>query len=423
MAAAAAAEPAARRMAAPALLQVVLLALAVSRCQSQLCTVTGGGSYRWPVANPALSAPVSLFYRAEPYHHPLQAEFTGEAISVTIPPNFQAGFNLSASGGAPQHQYTLTSIQLRKPGRIPEGASQVLSHVLEAVLVGQEVGVASDNATTFATVVVPFNVAADADADMLTIMLSGADLPRRYGERSPVLLGGVTRPLDLRWVFEGARFLSYWAALPTQCDGGNTVAPTMQLMRTTAITTSLSSFNKLLTALRAAPQLPPLLPPQVAFEMNACAGNGSACAPLQAQDLQPNLTQALQVQGTAVQGLRTRKGEMDTALVQLQNGTVTNSYQHAFQARTNLHDAEASLTSAMTNVQQLQAWIDQAGNATWQPNPPSAMAQAAAATQPSAAGASGENASTAAAAAAASNSSSNSSGNKRSNRRSSSSRP
>lgn len=57
---------------------------------------TMGHQQRWPSPNPALVAPVQVNYSYPKITYPLEGEFTGESIALTIPGSYDGGFVLSS---------------------------------------------------------------------------------------------------------------------------------------------------------------------------------------------------------------------------------------------------------------------------------------------------------------------------------------
>mmetsp|Transcript_108045 Transcript_108045/g.345037 ORF Transcript_108045/g.345037 Transcript_108045/m.345037 type:complete len:677 (-) Transcript_108045:63-2093(-) len=345
--------------------------------------VSAGRSYRWPQTNPALVAPVMIVHDYQPYRQPMEAENTGDGISITVPPDFFAGFNLSDAQGASQDQYVLRNVVIRKPGRVAEGASQVLSHVLEVVLLHQNM---KGSQGDWSSVVVPFSVEVGAPPDMISALLAGSRLPDRYGEREPLLLG-TAQALDLSVAFTNATFLTYWTSLPTKCAG--TQRFVRQFMRNASLVTSPPAFDAVLQALAKDPSAPPILSPDLAWLTGSCpAHGGAACAPLPAVDMSQELLQAQTLQSQAVDSIRAAKSTMDAALIALQNVS-DESYQNAVKARENLEGVSAMLDSTTQHVDQLEAWTLQAQSATWPAEAPTTVGAApvaAAAPAPAAAG-------------------------------------
>jgi len=345
-------------------LHLLLVPLA---CRGQVCNsplARGGKSVTWPVPNPMLVAPVNISYHYESYRHPLLAELTGEGLAISIPPDFTAGFNMTNPSNGTSELYILRSIQLRKPGRVPEGGKQVLSHILEAALVHQEI----TGTGYWANVIVPFQVGTDILADMLTHLTDEATLPSSTGEIQPLLVSDA-RPLRLNEVWNGASFYHSWTTLPTGCQG--VTAPTRQMMRNTTITVGQYTFHRLLDALHNIPEGAPQPPPKLSWELVGCpeVASQGPCVPLSAKDLQPELTQAMKIQSDTLRNMRNRKVVMDQILVELKNKTL-NSLMSAIAARDSLRDAESTFESAVRNVDKLQDWVWQAGNATWDADAP-----------------------------------------------------
>mmetsp|Transcript_52522 Transcript_52522/g.151367 ORF Transcript_52522/g.151367 Transcript_52522/m.151367 type:complete len:733 (-) Transcript_52522:85-2283(-) len=328
----------------------------------------GGRGYRWPQANPALTAPVAVTYNYDVYHNPLEAEMTGEAISISVPPDMFASFNMSDEQGAPQEQYVLRSMELRKPGQLPEGSSQVLSHVLELVLLHESAA----RKGTWATVVLPLAVAVDPIDDLLSSLLAGSRLPEDYGQRESLLMREA-QPLDLASAFKDAAFLTYWTTLPSRCIGAD-ASPARQLLRNSTLDVSQTTFSAALKALREAPAAPPLPSPTDAWLVRACpvpgaGGLPSPCKPMEAEDLSQPLLEAQTLQAQALSNLRAKKEAMDAALLALNNAT-SESYNNAVSAKDSLRDAEAELDAAAGNVARYEVWQNQAQRAVWSPVPP-----------------------------------------------------
>lgn len=338
---------------------VVRRSLAQLVCESS-APVRGGRSYRWPTVNTALVAPVTLMYKYQEYNQPMISEFTGEGITIYVPPDFTAELNLTDVHGQVQERYVLRSIEIRKPGRTPDGVSQQLAHVLEAVLMHQD----AEGRAYWASVVVPFSVGTDNRVDIISAMFQGSTLPDRYGQRDYANLGDA-QALDLDEVFHGANFLSYEAMLPTECEGINQAA--RQFMRNQTIVTTPQTFWAVLRALERAPVSPPIDAPAAAWLVGTCpapTAGGADCVPLQPDDLSTPLLEAQTLQSQAVSALRERKAIMDQALIALAN--VTNStFKQAVDAREQLKNAEAELDSASAKVDQLQAWQSQAQVERW----------------------------------------------------------
>mmetsp|Transcript_92473 Transcript_92473/g.258475 ORF Transcript_92473/g.258475 Transcript_92473/m.258475 type:complete len:714 (-) Transcript_92473:103-2244(-) len=330
--------------------------------------VAGGRGYRWPRTNPALVAPVVVSHDYRVYHDPLEAEMTAEAISIKVPPDMFASFNMSNAQGKTQEHYALRAMELRKPGMLPEGSSQVLSHVLELVLIHEDTA----HKGTWATVVLPFAVAVDPETDLLSSLLAGSRLPQEFGQREPLLMRSA-QPLDLGAAFKDVSFLTYWTTLPSRCSSADDV-PARQLLRNSTLDMSQSTFATALRALQAAPASPPLTSPTDAWLVRACPvpANGSQaqrCKPMEAEDLSQPLLEAQTLQAQALSNLRAKKTVMDAALLELSNPS-NETYSKAVAARDNLRNAEAELDAAAGNVARYEAWQSQARRAVWTPTPP-----------------------------------------------------
>jgi len=331
-------------------------------------TAQSGISTRWPVANPSLVAPVKVTYFSQPYNHPLIAEFTGTAVSVQIPPDFSSGFNITNPKTKKSEIYSLRSIELRKPGRVPDGVQQVLSHAFEAALVHKETSGSGD----WASVVVPFQVGMDADADFVSTLLAGSLLPTTRGQREPLLVAGL-HELNLNDVWEGAIFQHFWTSLPTECDGQT--LPARQLMRASSMTMPLGIAHSLEEVLKWVPDAPPAKPPQLTWRLKACSGNskGKDCQNIKPEDLAPRLKKAQEAQNQAVSQLRNNKARLDTILVQLENKSTAEMVNTAMDARDNLRSAVGELDGAKESVNLLEGWTKQAKAAKWDSDKPAAL--------------------------------------------------
>lgn len=360
-----AAAPALRAPAAT--LSLGLFLLLPLACNGQVCdnpVARGGKSKFWPMPNPMMVAPVNVTFNYEAYVHPMLAEFTGTDLNVRVPPDFKAGFNMTNPANGTFELYTLRSMQLRKPGKVPEGGKQVLSHIFEVAMIHEE----TTGTGYWANVVVPFEVGEDAVSDFLTQLVADAKLPSEKGEIQPVLVSDA-RPLKLNQVWKGASFYHSWATLPTGCQG--VMANTRQLMRNSTLMVSVHTFHRLLDALHLAPEVAPEAAPKLVWELVGCqdgAAQGSCAAPA-AQNLQGKLTEAQKVQSSTLGNMRSCKDTMDQILVQIKNNSLP-SLMSAIAARDNLRDAQAQFDSASRNVDELQKWIWQAGNATWDADAP-----------------------------------------------------
>lgn len=330
----------------------------------------GGKSIQWPVANPMMVAPVNLTFSYEAYHHPINSEYRPEGISITIPPDYTAGFNFTNPANGTSEIYALRSMLIRKPGHIPEGASQVLSHILEVSLVHQEM----TGTGYWATVVAPFEVGNDVSADILTHLTDEAELPSQPGDISPLLVSDA-KPLELNQIWDGATFFHSWATLPTNCGG--ITANTRQFHRNTTLMVGQYTFHRLLDALRKVAEVPPMPAPTTVWALLACQDGAPEgdCVPLTPTNLKPDLDKALKLQSEKLVTLRDRKAIMDKVLVQIQNNSLP-SLMSAIAARDNLRNAQTEFESAAAYVNQLQNFVWQAGNATWDSDKPKATGPA-----------------------------------------------
>eukprot|EP00419_Tripos_fusus_P004122 CAMPEP_0172673800 /NCGR_PEP_ID=MMETSP1074-20121228/12370_1 /TAXON_ID=2916 /ORGANISM="Ceratium fusus, Strain PA161109" /LENGTH=672 /DNA_ID=CAMNT_0013491157 /DNA_START=33 /DNA_END=2051 /DNA_ORIENTATION=+ len=331
-------------------------------------TAQSGIGTRWPVANPSLVAPVKVNYFSQPYNHPLIAEFTGTAVSVEIPPDFSSGFNLTNPKTKKSELYSLRSIELRKPGHVPDGVQQVLSHSFEAVLIHKETTGSGD----WASVIVPFQVGMDANADFISTMLAGSRLPTTRGQREPLLVAGLHN-LNLNPVWEGAVFHHFWTMLPTECDGQT--LPARQLMRASSMTMPLGIAHSLQEVLKWVPETPPASPPQVTWLLKACpsSAQGNGCADIKPEDLTARLKSAQEAQSASVIQLRNDKAHLDAVLAQLENKSTAEMVNMALDARDNLRAAVGGLTGAKESVKLLNTWTTQGKTAKWDSDKPAAV--------------------------------------------------
>lgn len=359
-------------------LRSLVVALLAVCCQSTKgpCdspVALAGRSYRWPKQNPGLVAPVMANYYYQPYKHPMEAELTSTGISITSPPDYHAGFTLTdtSGGSASSEKYQLKSIELRKPGRVPEGSTQVLPHILEVALVHEEI----TGTGYWATVVLPFDVVADPEHDILSAIVYGSKLPRDIGEIKPVLRSG-TQSLNLNLAFTNSSFHAYWSTAKMDCPGSE--VPMRQLLRNTSLATVQSTFADLFEALRKVPEAPPLSSPAVTWITSTCP-QGATCPAYQGQNINNEYVEALVDQSHSVAELRNRKDLMDQSLVLLQNSTV-GSFVTAVTARDNLRDAESQLQTIMAQVSELGAWQSQLQSAAWGSQIPTVNSTSAAST-------------------------------------------
>lgn len=354
-------------------------------CLGQHCGIPGsspigtaGLSVRWPHPNPELVAPVFIRHNYQPYSHPLNAEFTGNSITVTIPPDFVAGFSLVNSSDANStnatEQYRLRSIELRKPGQMPAGIRQVLAHVFELAMVHEE----TTGTGYWANVVVPFELSAEPDAqgDALSALVENSQLPKVLGEVQPVGMGS-SWTLDLTPVWQAA-FSQYWVTLPGLCPG--TQVATRQFMRNETMLTLHSTFRALGDALEHVVPNVPDDAPQVTWLMGACQ-EGASCTPLQGHNLSGEIQNLTQTQAEAVTMLRQRRTEMDNVLNEVSNSTVNGSdrvlnasamYNVSLVARQNLLNAEAALDSVTQSLHAVQAVVNSTSGAIFDGSIPNA---------------------------------------------------
>lgn len=324
-------------------------------------------SYRWPIANKGLVAPVTASYDVLPYVNPLIAERTESSILIKVPPDFHASFNIS--GGPQSEEYELSSIELRRPGREAQGTKQVMVSVLEVVLLHREVS----GSGRWASIVVPMEENPDPVQDFLTPLIAGAHLPNELGQAVPVM-----RPekssFDLSLIWSNTSFLTFWLTLPCKA----TTVYARQLMRNSTLQTVPSTVAKILSALAWAPAQAPAVPPSVAWILNACQ-LGAACKPQAAADVQADLLKAQTTQSQLLQQMRNQKALMDQALLQLKNGSA-GAYQNAVETRQNLRAAVAALDGATATVNVKQALSNQVTNSTWDSGAPPPASNASAST-------------------------------------------
>lgn len=336
---------------------------------------TAGRGLRWPVPNPGLVAPVALKYDYPSYDQPLLAERTRTSISVKIPSEYAAGFNLTDAQGEAKEAYILRFIEIRRPGRGTEGMGQGFSHVLEATLLHENT---FGRPGTWASVVVPFSVEAGASIDMLSALVDGSTLPIKFGQRTPALKRGVQK-LDLNQAFDSANFLSSWTSLPTGC--ADVTRPARLFLRNESLLTSQFAFKSILRALQKAPQAPPLPATGTNWLTGTCIGQGASCVMLQPADIGGQLLEAQTLQSQAVSGIRTAKAVMDSALLNLNNVSEAD-YKDAIDARENLQAASAELDTATRHVDRLEAWVEEARSTIWDANAPPIIAPSTALAPP-----------------------------------------
>mmetsp|Transcript_46901 Transcript_46901/g.101899 ORF Transcript_46901/g.101899 Transcript_46901/m.101899 type:complete len:646 (-) Transcript_46901:34-1971(-) len=344
------------------------LSLSVQGASGEVCQVStsySGGSYRWPVANPAMAAPAQLQFDYPTFKDPVKGEFTGTSIYIPMPQNYGGSLVLakaktSADTAAEQETYRLTAIELRKPGQVPEGIGQVLSHIFEMALIHEQVG-----GGYRATVVIPFSSSGQSFYDVLAPIVLGAKMPTEQGQQESMLLSSA-QPLMLSRVFEGATFLNFWTRLPTNCP--ELSANSRQFMRTTTLNLGQDTFSALLETLVHAPAAPPIQSPAVSWLMTSCPLNGQ-CTNIAAQTLTEQLTSAKESQSIAVAELRERKGLMDKAYDNLVSKT-EGALELAVSARADLKSADSILDSAARYANQIEVWYNQSNGAVWDSNAP-----------------------------------------------------
>eukprot|EP00747_Dinoflagellata_sp_TGD_P162223 gnl/TRDRNA2_/TRDRNA2_179585_c0_seq1.p1 gnl/TRDRNA2_/TRDRNA2_179585_c0~~gnl/TRDRNA2_/TRDRNA2_179585_c0_seq1.p1 ORF type:complete len:655 (-),score=88.58 gnl/TRDRNA2_/TRDRNA2_179585_c0_seq1:150-2114(-) len=321
----------------------------------------GGKSYRWPVQNPALTAPVSVVFNYQQYSAPLHVEHMGQSLRIEMPPNFVGGFKLQRNGSMPDNStevYTLKHIEIRKPGKVPEGG-QVLSHAVEAALVHKQV-----NGHYWANVVIPFDVANTVNIDMLSPLVDGANMPKTKGDIEPVLLAA-NQCLDLNNVLQGADFFSYWTTLPTTCDGGDTsTVNARQLLRNATITTSPTTYNSLLQAFHSMFDEPPLDSPKITWLMGSCRTTDTACLTKKPEDLTTELAAAQKVLQNAIKDEQDHKALVDEALTNFSKN-VSGAYEVAVAARKELEASVAMASNAQSKYDELNSWVQAAKGQTF----------------------------------------------------------
>lgn len=348
---------------------------------------TSGFSYRWPHSNPALVAPVTTRFHYDSYKAPMSAGYTGSALSLKAPIDFVGGFDIADKDGKTVEQYSLHSIEVRMPGKVPEGSTQVLGHALEAALLHKE----TSGKDYWATVVVPFESEQQASDDMLTALFGapGTKLPSKTGEAEHALLGGSAFPLDLNRVWQNATFYEFWVDLPMACDEqaveGKTISA-RQFMRNASVGTTQATLMAVASALSKSSSGTPMQPSQLAWSVTGCPKGSTECAPLQPADLGPELLRARKLQSAAVKRLRARKSDMDSILVELdKNNSADGLYHRAVSARDGLKAAQAELEAIMHTVAALTDKQSSAKTAVWDSDAPGAGSTNDAKAQPASA--------------------------------------
>lgn len=330
-------------------------------CQTEPIA-SAGAQYRWPEPNPALVSPLTAFFRYEPYQQPLTATFTGSDITISIPPDFVAGFNLTDSSGSTMESYRMTSIQVRKPGLTTSGGNEAVAHVFELALLHQEI----TGTGYWASVIVPIEVTADPTADILTPLFVGTSPPAEVGQRLTLLISTAVA-FDLAAVWADSSFSSYWVRLPTDCSGFE--ASSRQLMRSSALSTLQSTFSYLLGSFTRSVQLPAVTPPEVTWIVGTCPSGGNCIEMTEAEKLTSMQDKALQTQSTSIARLRASKDLMDEALQLLRNST-PGAYEIALSARDTLHAADSELTNAKKDIEKVTQWAAVAAGAVWDSDAP-----------------------------------------------------
>jgi carbonic anhydrase len=339
-----------------------------SMVRSCSLTPSNGLSYEWPSLNPGLVAPVAMNFTYQSYSDPLISELTNSSLVVYIPPDFVANFelvNFSAPSGskAPLQKYVLELIEIRKPAMVPQGADQVVNHILEVALLHREV----TGTGYWANVVVPLEVRADATGDLLAPLLDQATLPTNVGQTEPLLIG-TSLDLNLSSVFQNASFQHFWTLMPSRCNGSSTGV--RMFMRNATLITSQASVNRLLGALQWIPSQPPTLPPEVTWQVFTCPA-GSTCTATKAASLSTTLTQVTAAQTAANTTLVAAKAAMDASLVALNSTNISNSvYNQAVYNKNALIKAAQAINGAMATVFALQAMINQTTSAKFDSDAP-----------------------------------------------------
>lgn len=335
---------------------------------------TSGFSYKWPHSNPALVAPVTTRFHYDSYKAPLSAEYTGSSLSLKAPIDFVGGFDVADKNGKTVEQYSLHSIEVRMPGKGPQGSTQVLGHALEAALLHKE----TSGKGYWATVVVPFKAEQQASDDMLTALFGapGTKLPSETSNAEHALLGGSAFPLDLNTVWQGTTFYEFWVELPLSCDERATEGDTIsarQFMRNASVGTTQATLMAVTSALSQSSSGTPMQPSKLAWSVAGCPKGAAECAPLRPADLAPKLLRAQKLQSAAVKNLRTRKSDMDSILVELdKSNTAGGLYQRAVSARDGLKAAQAELQAIMHTVAALTDQQNSAKTAVWDSDAPGA---------------------------------------------------
>lgn len=328
-----------------------------SKLTSCSLTPSSEPSYEWPSPNPGLVAPVAMNFSYQSYSDPLISELTNSSLVVHVPPDFVANFelvNFSAPSGskAALQKYVLELIEIRKPAMVPQGADQIVNHILEVGLLHREV----TGTGYWANVVVPLEVRADATGDLLAPLLDQASLPTNVGQTEPLLIGS-SLDLNLSSVFQNASFQHFWSLMPSKCNGSQTGV--RNLMRNATLITSQASVNRLLDALQWIPSQPPTLPPEVTWQVFTCAA-GSACTATQAASLSTTLSQVVAAQTAANTTLVAAKAAMDASLIELNSTNISNSvYNQAVYNKNALIKAAQAMSGAMATVTALQTMINQ----------------------------------------------------------------
>lgn len=351
---------------------VALALLALDCCceETSQCSnlqAIGGDSYRWPVVNPGLVAPVFGVFDYPTLDSPLTAEHTGRSLQINLPDDFAGGFSLmhnSSQGGTTDEVYHLKRVLIRLPALVPEGEAQVLSHSLEVCLLHQEEG-----SSQWANVIIPFHVQAGDKSDPLTSLVGGAQLPNQEGHTAAVLTSSAQK-LDLNQAWADASFSHFWSTLPTEC--GQTTVSARHLLRTDVMMTSPDTFAALIEALVDARTFTPT-EIGTAWLLHSCR-SGETCPLQPGANLTERVSSATLLQSQKVASIRSSKAALDTALQTLQNASnngsnVAEAYNTVVAARDQLLTAEAQLTSAKEQVIQLNTWTSELG-ATWDASKP-----------------------------------------------------
>lgn len=324
------------------------------------CMARGGSSYRWPIENKGLVAPIQPEYSYMEYGAPIEAMLTENSISMQLPRDFLGGFvleellqsNITVSLEA----YRLVRIEVRKAGKNAPGHVQQLPHGLEVALVHQQVG-----GSRWANVVVGVEVegGADPDVDILTPMLTGSSLPSRIGDVGR-LFSNPGSIMDLNPLWYNATFLHFWGKLPTNCDA---LVDTRFFMRTAAIPTLQATYDTLLRVLQLVPDAPPLFASDEAWLVQACP-SGSTCARLMPQNPAEDIVHYQQMQSIAVHELRERRQDLDDALGNIKINKI-GALEMAYAARDDLRSAESQLQSITDQVNLMRAQTAIGDSAVW----------------------------------------------------------